>query len=312
MSAFLNRIKKRRKHLAKWARRWPTQAYRLYDRDMPEYPWSVDIYGEQVFLQEYPHWKADDAARAKQREEVIAALCEVFEITRDHIFMRTRTRKKGSSQYERRDGDSGKKEFVVEEGGHRFLVNLSDYIDTGLFLDHRNTRREVAKTIRGMSGTPRMLNLFCYTGAFSVWAACAGAHTTSVDLSNTYLEWTERNLSLNHIDPAHHITTRSDILRWLPKEVSLGRKYEVIVLDPPTFSRSKKMERDLDVQRDHVEMISRCLDLLTYNGVLYFSTNFRDFELDADLAKKAEEISNRSVPEDFRAGIHRSWLFHKI
>jgi 23S rRNA (cytosine1962-C5)-methyltransferase len=312
MSAFLNRIKKRRKHLARWAKRWPTQAYRLYDRDMPEYPWSVDLYGDQVFLQEYPSRKASDEDRARQRVEVVDALCQVLSISKSQIFLRTRVRQKGSSQYERQSGGADA-EFVVEEGGHRFHVNLGDYIDTGLFLDHRNLRREVASTLRGMGRkTPRLLNLFCYTGAFSVWGACAGAHTTSVDLSNTYLEWAGRNLELNGIDPEQHILVRSDILRWLPKEVSLGRKYEVIVLDPPTFSRSKKMERDLDVQRDHVEMIQHCLDLLTHDGVLYFSNNFRNFELDEGLARRAQEVTDRSVPEDFRPGIHRSWLFHAV
>ena len=160
-----------------------------------------------------------------------------------------------------------------------------------------------------MPGTPRMLNLFCYTGAFSVWAARAGAHTTSVDLSNTYLDWTRRNLEANQINPQQHILSRSDILRWLPREVELGRSYDVIVLDPPTFSRSKKMERDLDIQRDHPLLITHCLSLLSPQGVLFFSTNFRDFELAPKISARALEISHQTVPDDFRKGIHRAWEF---
>jgi len=305
MSAFLNRIRKRHKHLKKWANRWPTQAYRLYDRDMPEYRWSVDVYGGDVFLQEYPSNKMDARARRAQRQEVLDALVEVLGVSKARIHERTRERQKGKKQYEKRaDSDSKKK---VQEGGLNFLVNFDNYIDTGLFLDHRNMRREVAKQVEERGKGTKVLNLFAYTGAFSVWAARAGAHTTTVDMSNTYLDWAKENFAANNISTASHVFQRADILQWLPREARFGRTYDIIVLDPPTFSRSKKMERDFDVQRDHVELIDGCLELLEPSGLLYFSTNFRKFSLDDSFTHMATEISSKTVPKDFRKGIHRAW-----
>ncbi len=311
MSDFRNRVTKRHRHLSRWAERWPTEAWRLYDWDIPEWPWTVDVYGPHVLIQEYRRRGMSDEEREAQRAEVVDAVREVCQPK--GVFTRIRVQQKGGAQYERQ-GDA-QAESIVREGPLRFHVNLSDYIDTGLFLDHREQRRAVADHITSRSGRPgevRFLNLFGYTAAFSVWAAHVGAHTTTVDLSNTYLEWAERNFELNNLDPHNHIFQRSDILRWLPREVELNREYEVIVLDPPTFSRSSSMERDLDVQRDHAELIERCLDLLTLNGKLYFSTNFRDFTLDQKLQRRAHEITSQTTPEDFYEGVHRSWEFSKI
>lgn len=310
---FSNRLQKRARHLRKWAKRWPTNAYRLYDRDIPEYRWSVDIYGDHVFLQEYSTSKMSPQERQNQRQEVRQAIKDVVGVA-DHKFLheRTRERQRRGSQYEKQD--SSRNEFKVKEGPLSFLINLSDYIDTGLFLDHRESRRDIASRVKSFGRPVRMLNLFCYTGAFSVWAAHAGAHTTSVDLSNTYIDWAKRNFTLNRLDPRQHIFLRSDILQWLPKEIGLGRKYDIIVLDPPTFSRSAKMDQDFDIQRDHVELIHQCMQLLEHDGLLFFSNNFRRFELDTDaIDADIQEVSEQSIPEDFREGIHRAWhLRHKI
>lgn len=308
MNPFYNRLKKRTRHIKRWASRWPTTAFRLYDRDVPEYRWSVDCYGDHIFLQEYPSLKMSDAERRAQRLEVRSAIKELLGVShKDFLHERVRERQKAGSQHQRTLGPDS--EFKVKEGNLTFMVNLNNYIDTGLFLDHRESRRMVAKWLREAGRGARLLNLFCYTGAFSVWGAKAGAHTTNVDLSNTYLDWAQRNFEANHLDPRQHIFQRTDILRWLPREAELGRQYEVIVLDPPTYSRGAKMERDFDVQRDHVELIEHCLKLLVPGGKLLFSTNFRRFELEKDeLNARIVEISDQTVPEDFRPGIHRAWL----
>lgn len=310
---FSNRLQKRARHLRKWSKRWPTNAYRLYDRDIPEYRWSVDMYGDHVFLQEYSTSRMTPQERQTQRQHVRQAIKDVLGVS-DHKFLheRTRERQRRGSQYEKQD--SSRNEFKVREGSLSFLVNLSDYIDTGLFLDHRESRRDIASRVKSFGRPVRMLNLFCYTGAFSVWAAQAGAHTTSVDLSNTYIDWAKRNFEINRIDPRKHIFLRSDILQWLPREIGLGRKYDIIVLDPPTFSRSAKMEQDFDIQRDHVELIHQCMELLEHDGLLFFSNNFRRFELEEDaIQAHIEEVSSQSTPEDFRQGIHRAWhIRHRL
>ncbi len=312
MNPFYNRLKKRARHLQKWSKRWPTTAYRVYDRDVPEYRWSVDWYGDHIFLQEYPSSKMSDAERRTQRQEVRQAIKELLGVS-DQKFLheRVRERQRAGRQYQKKDSERA--EFKVTEGKHTFLVNLNNYIDTGLFLDHRESRKLVAKWLRAHGKGARLLNLFCYTGAFSVWGAAAGAHTTSVDLSNTYLDWAKRNFEANQLDPRQHVFQRTDILQWLPREVNLGRQYEVIVLDPPTFSRGAKMERDFDIQRDHVELISQCLKLLAPGGKLLFSTNFRRFELELDPnTAHIEEITSQTLPEDFRPGIHRAWAIQNL
>lgn len=302
--AILNRLKKRRKHLAKFARRWPTNAYRVYDRDIPEYPWTVDVYGDHIYVQEIKHRQSRG-----QLEEVTDAVKEAFDVDDDHLHIRSRQRHDGQSQYEKRETEPCITH--VNEGGLEFEVDLETYIDTGLFLDHRNLRRRVADEIRERAErghSVRVLNLFCYTGAFSVWAAHAGAsNVVSVDLSNTYLAWAQRNFERNGLDVGNHEFVRSDIMRFLPKH---GQNYDFIILDPPSFSKSKKMEGTLEVQRDHALLINQSLNRLNRGGVLYFSTNLRTFELaQGNLIRTAEEISHLTVPEDFRSGIHRAFRF---
>jgi 23S rRNA (cytosine1962-C5)-methyltransferase len=201
---------------------------------------------------------------------------------------------------------------VVAEGGHRFLVNLHAYLDTGLFLDHRNTRALVQSQARGR----RFLNLFCYTGSFTVYAAAGGAGSSlSMDLSNTYLDWAGRNFELNGVDRRSHRLERADVLEWLAAAGSGEPHFDLIVLDPPSFSASKAMRRTLDVQRDHPELLQRCAQLLAPGGILYFSTNLRTFRFDPAAAAglKGEEISTRTVPEDFRnRRIHRCWQFERV
>ena len=310
MSEFANRLRKRHKHLSKFADRWPTNAYRVYDWDMPTWPFAVDLYGDRVHMQEFVRRGVSDEEREAKQEQAIADVVEVLGVDEDDIYLKERFRKKAHGQYvkQARRGE----DFQVTEGPHRFWVNLEKYIDTGLFLDHRNLRREVAERCKALKKElgrqPKLLNLFAYTGAFSVWAAAAGARTTTVDLSNTYLDWSKNNFRLNELPIHEHAFERSDILRWLPQNEG-KRAFDLIVLDPPTWSRSKKMEREFEVQNGYVELIYGAMKLLGDGGTLYFSTNFRDFEMDASLfdGLELEEITYRTVPQDFREGVHRSW-----
>ena len=307
---FYDRLKKRVKHLSRWASRWPTQAWRAYDRDIPEYPWTVDVYLDRVVLQCFwpERWPVEPLeARRQEVVEAVEALLEPVEIVH-----KQRERQRGEAQYERLA--QRQQLHLVSEGPVKLWVNLHDYIDTGLFLDHRELRRVVAQQVqqRVAQGRPaRLLNLFCYTGAFSAWAGLSGAQTTSVDLSNTYLDWTRQNLEVNGLSPSAHVLERSDVTRWLPQQLGrAGRgRFDLIVLDPPTFSRSKKMVRDLDIQRDHGQLIRDALALLSQDGTLYFSTNFQGFVLEEQLSRVArvQEITSKTVPEDFRTPIHRAW-----
>jgi 23S rRNA (cytosine1962-C5)-methyltransferase len=247
--------------------------------------------------------EARDAWLAEVEEEVKAGL----EVTDENLFFKERRRKKAGQQYEKEAEE--RQEFVVEEQGHRFIVNLSDYHDTGLFLDHRTTR----KMVEGESSRKRMLNLFCYTGSFSVYAAAGGAaSTTSVDLSNTYLEWAARNFELNGMDPNTNALERADVLQWVPRAAAERRTFDLIVCDPPTFSNSKKMRGFLDVGEQHPELINGCLQLLAPEGVLYFSTNYRGFKLDEEALRpcRIQDITKQTIPEDYRnEKIHRCWRF---
>lgn len=306
---FRNRLRKRARHLGKWARRWPTDAYRIYDRDVPQWPFGVDRYGSAAVVQHFVRQVDSEDRTATRRAAALEVVAEVLEIEPADIYVKERRRQQDGAQYERLDEVAPR---VVEEDGLRFRVDLGAYLDTGLFLDHREMRRIVAADVERRQ-SPTVANLFAYTGAFSVWAARAGATTTTVDLSNTYLEWAQQNFRLNALEPAAHQFVRSDVMRWLPQELERGGRYDVIVLDPPTFSRSKKMLRALDTQRDHLELVRGARALLNRGGVLYFSNNFRGFTLDAELAADplVEEITARTIPEDFTAGIHRAWRLGK-
>jgi 23S rRNA (guanine2069-N7)-methyltransferase len=306
VSDFANRVRKSARHLSKWARRSQIDCYRVYDRDIPEFAFALDVYGSYAHLQEYVRrFDIDGIARAPWRAAVRAATAQALELPPDHVVLKLRERRAAGEQHEK-TGHRGH-DFVVGEQGHRFIVNLQAHLDSGLFLDHRITRSLVEQDARGR----RCLNLFCYTGSFTVYAAAGGASASvSVDLSNTYLDWARRNFELNGIDPARHVVIRADVMSWLAQAGSDGERFELIVLDPPALSRSKAMAGDLDVQRDHVQLIADCARLLSRDGIMYFSTNLQRFKLakDAFAGLEAEEISHRTVPLDFRnRRIHRCW-----
>ncbi len=302
MSAFENRLARNARHWMKWAKRRGLEAFRIYDLDMPDYPFAIDWYLGRVHVMEYPRRSAvRDGSAQTQRDEVVAAISKVLEVKGEQIFTKTHERLPwGRAQYEKVAAEQAT--FVVEENGLKFEVNLSDYLDTGLFLDHRDTRARV----RAEAGGKRVLNLFAYTGSFSVYAAAGGAkETTTVDLSNTYCDWAERNLRLNALPEGKVV--RADVLQWV--EAAKG-PWDLAIVDPPSFSASKKMGRTWDVQRDHVHLIDQVGHLLAPGGTLYFSTNFLGFELDASLEAQ-EELTPRSMPEDFRRAVHRCWRFQK-
>lgn len=305
-----NRLRKNLKGLRAWREREGVTCFRAYDADIPEYACAVDVYttepDETVWLhvQEYAA-PADipEATARKRLNELLAAVREVFEVPRERVALKTRSTGKGGSKYGQFDQRS---EFItVREGSAELQVNLFDYLDTGLFLDHRPLRARMALETRGR----RFLNLFCYTGVASVQAAVNGAlETTSVDLSATYLEWLADNLHANGVGGTRHRIAQSDAVRWL--EADRG-EYDVVFCDPPTFSNSKRAE-DFDVQRDHVRLLRASVERLADDGVLYFSNNFRRFRLDAEaLAEFAtvEDISASTIPPDFARNprIHRAW-----
>ena len=309
---FANRLKKNLKKMQKWAGREDIDCYRLYDADLPEYAVAVDLYGDEVHLQEYRAPKEIDPQVAADRlQDVLDAVPQVLSIGPDKVHLKVRQQQKGKQQYQKQAKRGLLKE--VREGNCRFLVNLSDYLDTGLFLDHRPTRQLLQKMAQGT----RFLNLFAYTGSVTVHALMGGAKaTTSVDLSRTYLDWARRNLELNRFDPQAEEVIQADCLTWIETEQTRRRgAYDLIFLDPPTFSNSKSMQGTFDVQRDHVDLLRKVLKLLAPGGTLIFSNNLRDFKLDrealADL--QVEEISGRTIPPDFERNprIHNCWLLRR-
>jgi len=294
---FANRLRKNLKQLGKWAERETICCYRLYDADMPEYALAIDLYqgaARWAHVQEYAAPKSIDPDKASERlKEALSAIPGVLGIPAEQIFLKVRQRQKGSAQYERL---AERGEFhEVQEDGLKLLVNFTDYLDTGLFLDHRLTRR----MLREQAKDKRFLNLFGYTGAATVYAAVSARATTTVDMSRTYLDWARRNLALNGFEGQQHELIQADVLVWLEEEAE--RRYELIFLDPPTFSTSKRMQDTLDIQRDHPALIRAAGRLLSPGGTLIFSTNFRRFRLDREgLAEFAvEDISRATLPKDF-------------
>ncbi len=306
---FANRLLKNLKKLNKWAEREGVYCYRVYDRDIPEYNVCVDVYERWLHVQEYapPSAVPEDVARHRLNT-VLSMVRKIFGVRKERVFIKTRSRQKGRGQYERKKGRG--KLFEVREGDCHFLVNLTDYIDTGIFLDHRPIRARIAKESTGK----RFLNLFGYTGTATVFAARGGAvSTTTVDLSNTYLFWGRLNMSLNGFSGPNHETIRADGFEWLQKT---DKKFDLIFLDPPTFSNTKKSHRTFDIQRDHNRLITLAMSCLDTSGLLLFSTNFRKFILDAKLVNdfSVQEISSLTIPMDFErnAKIHKCWEFrHK-
>jgi 23S rRNA (guanine2445-N2)-methyltransferase / 23S rRNA (guanine2069-N7)-methyltransferase len=308
---FANRLRKNLQRLDQWAEREHIDCFRVYDADMPEYAFAIDLYGRgarHAYVQEYaPPKTVNQESARERRREVLAVLPEVLGLPAAQVHSRVRKPQKGAEQYEKRE--SVAERHAVSEGGLKFWVNFRDYLDTGLFLDHRMVRG----MLREWAKDADFLNLFCYTGSATVYAAAGGARSSAgVDLSNTYLDWAHENLLLNGFSANNHELYRADCLAWLEEQEARGPRFDLIFLDPPTFSNSKRMDGVLDVQRDHVGMIRRSLKLLRPAGRLVFSTNYTRFKLDADALADLviEDISAATIPKDFErhARIHHCFV----
>ncbi len=306
--AFRHRLVRMARHWHKWARRQDISCYRLYDRDISNIPLAIDWYEGRLHVAEFA--KTTGRPRPSQSrwiEFMIATAADALDVPMTSVFVKRRERMPGRQQYSRQD--SVGQCFNVQESGLTFRVNLSDYLDTGLFLDHRQTRG----MIREQSQGKRFLNLFGYTGAFSVYAAAGGAEsTTTVDLSNTYLDWARENMRLNGLGGAVHEFVRDDATAYLHFRAKRhGEPFDLAVVDPPTFSRSKRTPIAWDVQRDHLELLELLMRQMTHLGRVYFSTNLRGFRLHDSVASLAtvREITRQTVPPDFRNNpSHRCWL----
>lgn len=310
---FANRLQKNISTLKKQALRENVSCLRLYDADLPDFNLVVDLYDDNLHVQEYAPPKIIDPEKAKKRFNLaLAAIRQVLGLPREKVFIKTRARQKGQTQYEKQSEVS--KRFIVQEGNIRVFVNLTDYLDTGLFLDHRPMRLRIAAEAKGK----HFLNLYSYTSTASVHAAVAGAaSTTSVDLSNTYLNWSKQNFALNgltvdHADQQHQFFD-ADVFEWLKEG---HETYDLIFIDPPTFSNSKKFQGTFDVQRDHASLLKRAMNRLSNGGTLYFSNNFQKFELDDELAARfdVQEITDKTIGFDFKRNqkIHRAWQLRHL
>jgi len=316
---FANRLRKNLKQLSRWRKQQSISCYRAYDADMPEYAFAIDVYetvasaqstqaaGCWIIVQEYAAPASIDVRKVRtRREQVLAVLPQVFEVPEAQIVLKTRERQRGSNQYEKQN--ETRRFHEVREGPCRLWVNFEDYLDTGLFLDHRITRSLLGELAAGRS----FLNLFAYTGVATVHAALGGASaTTTVDMSRTYLDWAARNMALNGIRGETHEVVQEDCLLWIDKALLRGLRFGVIFLDPPTFSNSRRMEENFDIQRDHVELIQKTAALLEPDGILVFSNNFRRFKMDMPglAGLVVEDITTSTLPKDFErnAKIHRCW-----
>lgn len=299
---FKNRLAKVFRHVGKQAKRLGVSCYRLYDHDIPEFPFCIEFYGERLYVAEYKrrHGMTEEE-HDDWMENSLGMILEVLPVSKENIFLKLRQRKPGRlGQYQKYD--QVQHEFTVEESGLKFLVNLSDYLDTGLFLDHRITRQ----IVREQSKDKKILNLFAYTGSFSVYAASGGAsEVITADLSKTYLGWAERNMELNGFAGNRSSFIQADVVQYL--KTIPAAFFDIIVMDPPTFSNSKRMDDFLDIQRDHAGLINDCLRGLKSGGLLYFSTNYRKFILDTTAIKGAtiSDITKATTPFDFEGKLAR-------
>ena len=308
---FANRLQKNIKKISKWAKQQGLDAYRLYDADLPEYNLAVDHYADYIVVQEYAAPKNIDENKARQRLlDAVTATLHVTGVETNKLILKVRQKQKGTNQYEKLANKG--EYFYVNEYGVQLWVNLTDYLDTGLFLDHRLTRKMIGDLAKGKD----FLNLFAYTGSATVHAALGGAKsTTTVDMSNTYLNWAEQNLILNDIEGKQHKLIQADCLQWLEK---CDRQFDLIFVDPPTFSNSKRMEESWDVQRDHVKLMSNLKRVLSNNGTIVFSNNKRGFKMNLvaleELGLSAVEISHKTLPLDFERNkqIHNCWMIQHI
>jgi len=301
---FRNRLEKVNRHLGKLARRKGVMAYRIYDHDLPEFPFCIERYGIHVCLAEYKRRHGmEEEYHASWLQASLQIISQVLQVPEENIHHRIRQRKLGrQGQYQKLEGEEGAGFFKVEENGLLFWVNLDDYLDTGLFLDHRDTRM----LVREESKQKHVLNLFAYTGSFSVYAAAGGASlVTTVDLSNTYLDWAKRNMLSNGFEGSSFLFERADVKQWL--STVPPHSYDLIVMDPPTFSNSKKMNEVLDLQVDHVSLIRSCMQLLSTDGVLFFSTNYTGFSLDKEALSSfvIKDITRATTPFDFEGRLKR-------
>lgn len=301
---FRNRLIKVYRHLGKQAKRLNISCWRVYDHDLPEFPFCIEFYGDKLYVAEYKRRHGMSGEEHDSwMEQCIELISEILSVAKPAIFLKLRQRKPGRlGQYQKLD--IAQHEMIVEETQLKFYVNLTDYLDTGLFSDHRVTRELVKEKAAGK----KTLNLFAYTGSFSVYAAAGGAsEVVTVDLSNTYLKWAERNMELNNFtDKDKYKFIAADVKQYL--KTLPANYFDIVVMDPPTFSNSKKMGDDfLDIQRDHVVLINDCLNAMNTGGILYFSTNFRKFELDADKINAAviKDITKVTTPFDFEGKLGR-------
>lgn len=303
---FENRLAKVYKHLSRQAKRQLICCYRIYDKDLPEFPLIIDVYNDKIYLAEY---RAKHNLTEEEHElwlnESLNIISKVTNVPDEKIYLKERKRKTERTDQYQKTGEE-KEFFTVEEGGLTFKVNLSDYLDTGLFLDHRITREMVCKE----SSNKKVLNLFAYTGSFSVYAAAGGAdEVTTVDLSNTYIKWAEDNFELNGFtDKNRYHFIQADVLQYLD-ELKIN-SFDIIIMDPPTFSNSKRMNDFLDIQQDHVDLINKCLLLLKQDGIVYFSTNYTKFVLETEKinASQIKDITKATTPFDFEGKLRR-WCY---
>lgn len=306
---FSNRLEKVYRHLSKQAKRQGISCYRIYDHDLPEFPFIIEIYEDKLYVSEYKRKHSmSDEEHGEWLAQCSKVMSEVLEVEEKNIFLKMRKRKEGrGDQYQK--VDEAKNEFIVHESDLKFIINLSDYLDTGLFLDHRITRQMV----RELSDRKRVLNLFCYTGSFSVYAVAGNASKiVSVDLSKTYLNWAERNMQINFPDFNNHEIVHADVKQYL--KTMAANSFDLIIMDPPTFSNSKRMEDFLDIQKDHVEMINDCMKALSENGILFFSTNYTKFQIEKEKLQGSEikDITKQTTPFDFGGKLKRQcWRISK-
>ena len=329
---FYNRLKKRYKHIKKWAKRCGVYAYRLYDKDIPEIPVIVDLYTEHNTNHQFVVLTLYESASITNRNDTYLDSCKqviyaALAVPETAIYTKLRKKQKGRNQYEKLTAIQ--KRIIVQEGACLFFINLSDYLDTGLFLDHRTTRLALAATAQNQT----VLNLFCYTAAFSIHALAGGAaHVCSVDLSKNYLQWAKDNMRLNGFESLHKSEwVQSDVRLFLKDARTKGRTWDIVICDPPTFSNSKRTSECFDINRHWQYLIWDCCAVLAKKGVLYFSTNAHRFHFDATLLSEAQgeypaesfmyrgnhfsvqDISRASIPEDFRnQKIHRLWKINKL
>jgi len=303
---YVNRLKKNAKHIKKWAHKNSVSCYRVYDADIPQYAVAIDIYEDWVHIQEYEAPKTVDQAKAGKRlNDIIDVTAQVLGIAQEKVVLKVRKKQSGRQQYTKQDNKG--RMITVHESDLLFRVNLYDYLDTGLFLDHRLTRQIIYRLAKAKN----VLNLFAYTGSASVYAAAGGAKTTTtVDMSNTYLQWAEDNFRCNHLSGKKHRFIRADCMQWLWDAKRAGEVFDLIFLDPPTFSNSTKMQQAFDIRRDHVSLLKQVMGLLSHNGQLIFSTNARKFTLDKTLQDEfaVREITALTLTEDFRRrSLHQCW-----